>query len=43
MRDLNRMLGWQHLNLANICGIFSDLRIFSYKFENIEIVVDRLK
>lgn len=43
MRDLNRVLGSQNLNLANFCGPFSDLRIFSDQFENIEISVDRLK
>jgi len=42
-KGLNRVLGWQHLYLANICGTFSDLHIFSDKFENTEIVVDRLK
>jgi len=43
MRDLNRVLGSQHFNLANFWGTFSDLHIFSDQLENIEIALDRFK
>lgn len=43
MRDEHRVLGSQHLNLANFCGPFSDLHILSEHFENMEMARGRLE